>query len=334
MPHALGAAYQPHLREMTPCVVAGLSDDMEGVRNMAVKAGQTVVNLFGMKCLDQLLPPLQVGLGNPEWRVRLSSLQLLGDLLMRVATENMKVSLPTNEDEEEDEEEEEFDSSDEESEEDSDDEDSSKPIKQKLINQKGTNGPMTLRDLRRMRTDRTTNSLVTALGEIIGSQILGSLMSTIYMLTVDLIPEVTRQAKHVWKALVDNTPAMLRKVMPNLTPKIIEYISEESVCYLCYSPTSFQQDSSQKTKPINHSKKREKSPEDVLETSSPVWEMDFFHLFFQFLKKVFVKIRASRCVLELLSVLRKWFVVSQELSSLSTWRPSPLVLLVLLRMKT
>eukprot|EP01060_Flectonema_neradi_P026444 TRINITY_DN353_c2_g1_i1.p1 TRINITY_DN353_c2_g1~~TRINITY_DN353_c2_g1_i1.p1 ORF type:complete len:2814 (+),score=703.66 TRINITY_DN353_c2_g1_i1:1202-8443(+) len=228
MPHALGAAYQPHLRDMTPCVVGGLSDDMEGVRNMAVKAGQTVVHLFGMKCLDQLLPPLQVGLGNPEWRVRLSSLQLLGDLLMRVATENMKVSLPTNEDEEEEEEDEEYSSEEEEESEDSDDEDSSKPIKQKLISQKGPSGPMTLRDLRRTRTDRSTNSLVTALGEIIGTQILGSLMSTIYMLTVDLIPEVARQAKHVWKALVDNTPAMLRKVMPNLTPKIIEYISEDS----------------------------------------------------------------------------------------------------------
>eukprot|EP01063_Lacrimia_lanifica_P030572 TRINITY_DN4880_c1_g6_i1.p1 TRINITY_DN4880_c1_g6~~TRINITY_DN4880_c1_g6_i1.p1 ORF type:complete len:2835 (+),score=1340.55 TRINITY_DN4880_c1_g6_i1:1078-8505(+) len=219
LPHAMGPAYQPHLKDMTPCVVMGLSDDSEGVRNMAVKAGQTLVHLFGMKCLDQLLPPLQQGLMNWEWRVRLSSLQLLGDLLMRVATENMKI-IPQRTVEEEDDEEEEEDEEDEEEEEDDDEDDN-------LIEQK-QRGPLTLQDLRRMRKDKTTNSLVRALGEVIGDQVLGRLMSAIYMLTSDNVMDVVRQARQVWKALVDNTPAMLRTIIDDLTPKLVEYITEDS----------------------------------------------------------------------------------------------------------
>eukprot|EP01059_Diplonema_ambulator_P019088 TRINITY_DN3187_c0_g1_i2.p1 TRINITY_DN3187_c0_g1~~TRINITY_DN3187_c0_g1_i2.p1 ORF type:complete len:2061 (+),score=793.44 TRINITY_DN3187_c0_g1_i2:224-6406(+) len=219
LPHALGQAYQPHLKEMTPAVVVGLSDDSEAVRVMAVKAGQTVVHLFGMKCLDQLLPPLQVGLSNTEWRVRLSSLQLLGDLLMRVATENMKV--PVQKREVEEEEDEELDDEEEEEEEEDEEENTGglQPQVQK--------GPMTLRDLRRMRSDKSTNSLVKALEEVIGVHVLGELMANIYMLTVDMMIEVVRQAKQVWKALVDNTPAMLRRIMDVLTPKLVDYISED-----------------------------------------------------------------------------------------------------------
>eukprot|EP01064_Diplonema_japonicum_P002470 TRINITY_DN11573_c4_g1_i1.p1 TRINITY_DN11573_c4_g1~~TRINITY_DN11573_c4_g1_i1.p1 ORF type:complete len:2807 (+),score=861.87 TRINITY_DN11573_c4_g1_i1:84-8423(+) len=217
LPHTLGQAYQPHLKEMTPSVVVGLSDDVESVRNMAVKAGQTVVHLFGTKCLDQLLPPLQTGLSNPEWRVRLSSLQLLGDLLMRVATENLKGPMKQREVREELEEEEE---EDEEEEEEEDEEDGGlQPMTQR--------GPLTLRDLRRMRSDKTTNSLITSLQDVIGTNVLGDLMANVYMLTVDLTMDVVRQAKQVWKAVVDNTPAMLRRIMEFLTPKLVEYISED-----------------------------------------------------------------------------------------------------------
>ncbi|KAJ9469372.1 eIF-2-alpha kinase activator GCN1 [Diplonema papillatum] len=218
LPHALGQGYQPHLKEMTPCVVRGLSDENEGVREMSVKAGQTLVHLFGMKCLDQLLPPLQTGLTSDEWRVRLSSLQLLGDLLMRVATENMRM-MPVRHVEEEDLEEED---SEEESEESDDEEDKGGLQPQKR------DGPLTLRDLRRMRADKTTNSVINALGDVIGNHLLGSLMATVYMLTVDIAMVVSREAKQVWKALVDNTPAMLRKIMDVLTPRLVEYISTDN----------------------------------------------------------------------------------------------------------
>ena len=185
VPHALGQAYQPYLKEMTPCVVKGLSDIEEGVREMSVKAGQTVVHLFGMKCLDQLLPPLQQGLHNMEWKVRLSSLQLLGDLLMRVATENMKAQPHKEIDEEE------------ELEEDEEDEESDDDDNEGALQPQKEGPPMTLRDLRRRRTDKSTNSLIKALSEVIGPQVLGELMAAVYMLTVDVIQVVSRQAREV-----------------------------------------------------------------------------------------------------------------------------------------
>ena len=104
---------------MTP----GLSDESESVRDVAMRAGQTLINNYAYSSVDLLFPSLQRGAGSRErcegrpcgvssegglraagtarhwhawsalspglfddnWRIRFSSVQLLGDLLYRLS---------------------------------------------------------------------------------------------------------------------------------------------------------------------------------------------------------------------------------------------------------
>jgi hypothetical protein len=62
-------------------VLSGLSDTAESVREVALRAGQVMVSCLGTRHALLLLPSLQEGLFDEDWRIRHSSLSLLGDLL-------------------------------------------------------------------------------------------------------------------------------------------------------------------------------------------------------------------------------------------------------------
>ena len=85
LPSTFGDAFQPFLGQMTPCVLRGLADEFEYVRDASMKAGQAIINRFARKAVDLLLPELEKGLFDDNWRIRLSSVQLLGDLLYKIA---------------------------------------------------------------------------------------------------------------------------------------------------------------------------------------------------------------------------------------------------------
>jgi hypothetical protein len=54
---------------------------MESVREVALRAGQVLVSAHGKSHLGMILPALEQGLYSENWRIRHSSVQLLGDLL-------------------------------------------------------------------------------------------------------------------------------------------------------------------------------------------------------------------------------------------------------------
>ena len=81
LPGALGKDFAPVIPQALPVVLAGLSDEVEAVREVSLRAGQVLVKTHGKTHADQVLPALEAGLFDDNWRIRQSSVQLLGDLL-------------------------------------------------------------------------------------------------------------------------------------------------------------------------------------------------------------------------------------------------------------
>lgn len=81
LPGAMAKEFAPVIPQALPVVLSGLSDEVETVREVALRAGQVLVSTHGKTHSDQLLPALEDGLFDDNWRIRQSSVQLLGDLL-------------------------------------------------------------------------------------------------------------------------------------------------------------------------------------------------------------------------------------------------------------
>ncbi len=70
--------------EVLPAILDGLADEAEGVRDAALAAGRTFVELYARTALPLLLPAVEEGIVHDNWRIRQSSIELLGDLLFKV----------------------------------------------------------------------------------------------------------------------------------------------------------------------------------------------------------------------------------------------------------
>lgn len=84
LPACFGASMSPYLSQIIPPILNGLADTTEGVRDTSLKAGRLLVKNYSTKAVDLLLPELETGLSNANYRIRLSSVELTGDLLYQV----------------------------------------------------------------------------------------------------------------------------------------------------------------------------------------------------------------------------------------------------------
>lgn len=62
------------------------------MRDTALRAGQRMINLYADTAIELLLPELERGLFDDNWRIRYSSVQLLGDLLYKISGQSNKIS--------------------------------------------------------------------------------------------------------------------------------------------------------------------------------------------------------------------------------------------------
>lgn len=85
MPPAFGKGFSVFLSDALPIVVSGLSDEAESVRDVAMHAGHVVVNAHALTHTKDILPSLEAGLFDDSWRIRQSSVALLGDLMYRIS---------------------------------------------------------------------------------------------------------------------------------------------------------------------------------------------------------------------------------------------------------
>ena len=84
LPACFGNSFANHLGRIIPPILSGLADEIDTIREISLRAGRLLVKNFASKSIDLLLPELQRGLGDVSYRIRLSSIELVGDLLFNL----------------------------------------------------------------------------------------------------------------------------------------------------------------------------------------------------------------------------------------------------------
>lgn len=84
LPACFGNSFANYLGRIIPPILSGLADDVESIRDTALRAGRLLVKNFATRAIDLLLPELERGLADDSHRIRLSSVELVGDLLFNL----------------------------------------------------------------------------------------------------------------------------------------------------------------------------------------------------------------------------------------------------------
>ncbi|BGP36319.1 translational activator of GCN4 [Rhodotorula kratochvilovae] len=92
LPVTFGDRFSPYLGKIIQPVLSGLADDSDFVREASMRAGRMIVANHSGKAIELLLPELEQGLFDESWRIRQSSVQLIGDLLFRISGISGKIS--------------------------------------------------------------------------------------------------------------------------------------------------------------------------------------------------------------------------------------------------
>ncbi|KAK9878672.1 hypothetical protein WA026_023121 [Henosepilachna vigintioctopunctata] len=95
MPVVFTNEFTVYIGQIITPILKALADENEYVRDTALKAGQRIVTLYAESAILLLLPELEKGLFDDNWRIRYSSVQLLGDLLYRISGVSGKMSTET-----------------------------------------------------------------------------------------------------------------------------------------------------------------------------------------------------------------------------------------------
>ncbi|GMH32908.1 hypothetical protein BSKO_00742 [Bryopsis sp. KO-2023] len=100
LPYTMCDTFQTHLDAVLPLILDGLADENEGVREAAMAAGKTLVDVYADSSMVLILPAVEEGLSNDNWRIRQSSVELLGNLFYKVAGTSGKIQVDGDSDDE------------------------------------------------------------------------------------------------------------------------------------------------------------------------------------------------------------------------------------------
>ncbi len=187
-----------YLRQIISPVLRALADENEFVRETAYKAGQRLVTSYAESALTLLLPELEKGMFDDNWRIRHSSVQLLGDLLYKVSGVTGKMSTETAGDD------------------DNFGTESSMTVRSCFI-------PPNLRNIS-FAYHLCFQAIVDSLGLDRRNRVLAGL----YMGRSDVALMVRQASLHVWKVIVSNTPKTLREILPTLFNLLLGCLASSS----------------------------------------------------------------------------------------------------------
>ncbi len=97
LPATFGHRFAPHLGRIISPILGGIADSQESVREASMRAGRMIIANYSAKAVDLLLPELERGLFDEHWRIRMSSVQLVADLLFRLSGISGKNEMEENE---------------------------------------------------------------------------------------------------------------------------------------------------------------------------------------------------------------------------------------------
>ena len=92
LPATFEEEYVPYLDSTIPHILTNLADEYEFVRETATNAAQIIIHKFAQTSIDCLLPNLEKGFFDNNWRLRESSISLLGDLLQKLSGAKTQVN--------------------------------------------------------------------------------------------------------------------------------------------------------------------------------------------------------------------------------------------------
>ncbi|KAJ2542601.1 translational activator of GCN4 [Coemansia sp. RSA 1822] len=195
LPTTFAEEFQPFLSHVLPSVLAGLADENEQVRAAALRAGRILVASFARSAVDQLLPELLASMHHEAWRIRHSSIELLGELIYRVAgitgnqaereREALRASFAVvsgDGDEESDEEEEEA----------------------------------------------VSANLREVLSEELGVDRCHEILAALYVARSDVAAMVRQMSFSVWKTVVANTPRTVRECLPQIMDIVLVGLASDA----------------------------------------------------------------------------------------------------------
>lgn len=90
LPFAMEPAFQAYLPEILPIVITALSNDVEGVREAAFNSAKAIIEIYATKSTSLLLPVIEKGILDPIWRIRESSVDLLGRLIFKLSGKSLQ----------------------------------------------------------------------------------------------------------------------------------------------------------------------------------------------------------------------------------------------------
>lgn len=93
LPVAMGSSFEPYIEEVLTALLRGMADDVSSVRDTAFKAAQVLTKQFSANYTALLLPPLEEGVFDIDWRIRHGSVQLMGQLIEQILRAHR---IPTN----------------------------------------------------------------------------------------------------------------------------------------------------------------------------------------------------------------------------------------------